>query len=79
MVGKQALQSVSEKHNKATTTRDSIIVAAESYNTVMQGLEKIEQEKNNQEQEKDNAQKLNIQDLKSAEKLVLNMDDIEGR
>jgi len=45
----------------------------------MQGLEKIEQEKNNQEQEKDNAQKLNIQDLKSAEKLVLNMDDIEGR
>ena len=75
-VGKQAMQAIAEKQNKATTLKEAIINAAEDRNIVMRELARSEMEKSTKENEGKNEQKIDVQDLKNAEKLVL---DIEGR
>lgn len=75
-VGKQAMQAIADKQNKATTLKEAIINAAEDRKIVMRELARSEMEKSTKENEGKNEQKIDVQDLKNAEKLVL---DIEGR
>lgn len=77
MVGKQAMQAVAEKQNRATTLKDAIINASEDYTLVVKELQRKEKDKAVKDMDGKEEQTINVQDLKNnAEKLVL---DIEGR
>lgn len=76
-VGKQAIQAIADKQNKASTLKEAIINAAEDTNRIKTQLTKIEIEKTTKEAEGKNETKIDVQDLKNAEKIVIG--DIEGR